>query len=448
MSRFTACALLVALLAVPAALAEDSSFDFQAGINLGTDVIPDPDSPTGTSSWTRLGFQPDLSFGDFGIGIDLSVRFKLYPDPDTAISIYPGDWIPDYQGNGKNFLDLYLPKFMYVRYREKGDPLYAKLGSIDDLTLGDGFIVGGYSNMLFMPEYRVFGLEAGIDGTLFGFPFVGFEFLTGNVARLDVIGGRFFVRPLAASGIPIVEAMQVGLTGVIDRAPYLYDTTPGTIDSVVVYGADVFAPIYGSGIFSLAAFTDFVVQPQGRWGYMLGAGGKLLGLFTYGAQLRVMGPGFIPVYFDANYDVFRGVKADVMAAAPSGDAFAGWFATIGTTLLEEKIVFRAALDGPFSGIPALATENPADYPHLKGAFRLAEGILGGFSFDASYDKYFLGKAESFWKDLVSPEDAVIGAAVNYHTGAAVISLIYNLTYNPEAPNGFDITSSLSSSIKF
>ncbi|HRY72043.1 MAG TPA: hypothetical protein P5165_02365, partial [Spirochaetia bacterium] len=79
-------------------------FAFKAGISLGTDVLlTGPDdldgNPTG-EAWTKLGFQPDLSFGKFGIGIDLTLRFKLYPSPDEAIEVYPGDWVPDYQDNG------------------------------------------------------------------------------------------------------------------------------------------------------------------------------------------------------------------------------------------------------------------------------------------------------------------------------------------------------------
>ena len=79
---------------------------------------------------------------------------------------------------------------------------------------------------------------------------------------------------------------------------------------------------------------------------------------------------------------------------------------------------------------------------------MAEGVLGGFYVSGSYDKYFLGKENGFFADLVDPSDAVITAAVNYKTGAAVFTLLYNLAYNPENPNGFDVTSSLQSSIQF
>ena len=77
---------------------------------------------------------------------------------------------------------------------------------------------------------------------------------------------------------------------------------------------------------------------------------------------------------------------------------------------------------------------------------VGEGFLGGFSFDASYEKYFLGRDDGFFQDLVSPYDAVITAQINYHTGAAVLSLLYNLKYT--GAGEYEVTSSLQSSIKF
>ena len=53
---------------------DDGGFDFQAGISLGTDVLID--SPGNPETWNSLGFQPDLSFGNFGIGFDLTIQLQ------------------------------------------------------------------------------------------------------------------------------------------------------------------------------------------------------------------------------------------------------------------------------------------------------------------------------------------------------------------------------------
>ncbi len=439
--------LMIAALCLLATMmfAEDSAKpEFQAGISLGTDVlINDGVSET----WNSLGFQPDLAIGPFGVGLDLTMRFKLMPTPETALEVYPGDWIPE---EGKNILDLYLPKIMYVRYGFRGDPLFAKLGSIDDLTLGNGFIVGEYSNTRFLPTQRITGLDVGVDGALFKFPYVGLELLTGNLARLDVLGGRLFVRPLVGMEIPIIKNLQIGATIATDRDPGLYSGE--TLEAQTVFGADLFLPLISSQLFPLATFAEMAFEPNNSSGFMLGAGGRLIGLITYAAQLRILGAGFSPVYFDANYDLFRSEKAKLMTTDVPADAegFAGWLAKAGASLFEDKLYFSVSVDGPFNANPdpASLTPNSAEYPHLRGVIGMAEGVLGGFFVSGAYDKYFLGKETGFFADLIDPSDAVITAALNYKTGAAVFTLLYNLSYNPAAVNGFDVTSSLQSSIKF
>jgi len=446
MMFFTAICIMFA----PVAFAdeEDSGgFGFQAGISLGTDVLVVDDLGT-TETWNSLGFQPDLSLGNFGIGFDMTVHFKLMPDTNTTVEIYPGDWVPDYEGSGKNVLDLYLPKVMYLRYGFRGDPLYAKLGSIEDLTLGNGFIVGEYANTRFLPGQRVFGLDVGLDGALFGFPYVGIELLTGNLARFDVFGGRLFVRPLISTGLPILENLQVGGTIAMDRGVAGL-ASDETFDPLAVYGADMFLPLLTGKAFPLAVFTEVAFEPNDSAGAMIGAGGRLVSVITYGAQLRFLGAGFTPVYFDANYDLFRKEKSELMDAPVTGDGFVGWLATAGASLFGDALFFKVSVDGPFKETPAVAATNPnsADYPHLRGVIGMADDLLGGFFVSGSYDKYFIGKDGGFFDDLVDPNDAVISAAFNYKTGAAVFTLLYNLNYN-SLTGGYDVTSSLQSSIKF
>lgn len=450
--------ILVAVLGIAAAFAfaeegsaeaTQSKFDFSAGIGLGTDVLP---SGTGGASeaWTRLAFKPDFSFGKIGIGLDLSLRFKLYPNESDAIAVYGGDWIPDYEGNGKTFLDVYLPKFLYVRYGLKAsDPLFVKLGSIDDLSLGDGFIMSEYSNMKFMPETRFFGLDLGLDGQLFQFPYVGFELVTGNLASFDVMGARVYGRPLIDLSTPIIKGLQVGATVVLDKNAYRYDSSKAGVeaDPLAVYGADLYLPILTGKVFPLAAFSDLAFEPNHSVGAMVGAGGRLISLISYGAQLRLLEDGFIPSYFDSNYDLYRSAKYDYMSSSNSdGSFYAGWYGSLGCNLLEDKLVFRASLDGPFHVQPALASDAQADYPHAKAIFRFGKGLIGGFFADASYEKYFIGRQAAFFADLVDPADAVIGMALNYQTGASVLTLNYDAKWNSDESR-FVVTSSLEASMQ-
>jgi hypothetical protein len=454
MLRKTLAALALALIAF-AGFAEGTqenpgAFAFSAGLNLGTDVIAAVDGTTET--WTKLAFQPDLAFGKIGVGIDLTVHFKLYPTNDQAIEFYPGDWVPDYNGNGKNFFDLYLPKILYVRYGLKGaDPFFVKLGSMNDLSLGNGFIMDDYSNMNFMPATRIFGLDIGLDGQLFNFPYVGLELVTGNLAKLDLVGGRLFARPLIGTEIPIVKNMQVGATVVADNVPDAYAATAHDAKPLAVYGMDVVVPILGGKVFPLAAFSEMAFEPNKSMGAMLGAGGRLFGFITYGAQLRFLQDGFIPSYFDTGYDIYRAAKFDYMQDSTGGSFKAGWYATLGFSLLDDKIALSARMDGPFTAVPGVATSYQGDYPHAKAVLKLAEGLLGGFYFDARYEKYYIGKVAGFFSDLVDPTDAIVGLDINYKTGASVLTLAYNAKWDPSLNSGsgkWVVTSSITASMKF
>jgi len=106
-------------------------------------------------------------------------------------------------------------------------------------------------------------------------------------------------------------------------------------------------------------------------------------------------------------------------------------------------VFSANVDGPFGEVQG---DDTVTQPHLLATLLVEEGLLGGFSVEASYDK----KGIADLADLLSPEDAVIGARVNYRIENATISLVYDLKYDPLAdPTAGDpwtITSKIESAI--
>ena len=91
---------------------------------------------------------------------------------------------------------------------------------------------------------------------------------------------------------------------------------------------------------------------------MLGFGGRLIRIFTYGAQIRFVGDNFVPVYFDSTYDLSRAERYALTEGALSSPGYIGWFATIGTSLLNDSIVFKASLEGPFGEVDGQRAELP------------------------------------------------------------------------------------------
>jgi len=180
---------------------------------------------------------------------------------------------------------------------------------------------------------------------------------------------------------------------------------------------------------------------------MLGFGGKLISLITYGAQARFIGDGFVPNYFDNTYELFK-IDYYKNIERISGDpppGYIGWLATLGLEV-EGLFDFAVVLEGPFGEVEPENIDNAANYPHLTGTFTLAEDVIPGIkglSADAIYDKSFLRT----FGDLIDPEGAFIQAKLNYKLAPAVISFLYQLTYS-SATDEWDVSSGLETTITF
>jgi hypothetical protein len=394
--------LIITMLVLPAFSEEgaNSGFNFEMDIEIGAESINEEITEV---SYQMVSINPDFSFGKIGIGLDLTFHYR-FDDGNGNFDFREEDWTTN---SKRTLLDVYLPIFRYIRYGHKGDSLYGKIGSIEDGTLGNGFIMGNYSNTNFLPELRMTGLALDIDGSLFNFPYVGIETFAGNLAKMDVIGTRLYVRPLTSLGIPIIEDLQIGSTAAFDREPdSLFDftltgvTNPKTVS---IYGVDFKQPIIANNAISLALFGDLAFQAGSgttNAGGLLGVGGQLISFINYGLNALILGDNFVPFYFDSAYDLYREVKYDIYVGNAGISGYYGWLANLGFTFLD-----------------------------------------GMFVFNASYDKRNI----SDWKDLISQTDAVIGANINYKTGPAVITLGYDLRYVPE-DGSWNTTSKLSTSI--
>ncbi len=261
--RRLALIVLVTGLIAAAAFAEEggssgSKPSFGLGLGIGVQTFTDTIPPT---TYQSLSLSPDLALGKFGIGLAVTLNYRF---TGSGIEVRLKDWWPQSPDpvTFQSVAAIYLPKIKYVRWGEKGDPLFVKLGSIDDATLGNGFIVSNYANTLFLPEERHFGLNLDVDGSLFKFPFAGLETMVGDLAQFDVIGGRLYVRPLIGTSIPILKNLEFGGTVAADTKPYLYRVPAASAPAVVVFGGDVRLPIlYLENVFSLVTFADVASTP-------------------------------------------------------------------------------------------------------------------------------------------------------------------------------------------
>ncbi len=93
--------------------------------------------------YQQFGLRPDIPFGKFGVGLDLTFRF----DED-------GNFKDDEWDEGRDYID----KLYYLRYGLPGDPFYLRVGALDNVTLGYGLIMRRYANTIQYPEVKRIGI--------------------------------------------------------------------------------------------------------------------------------------------------------------------------------------------------------------------------------------------------------------------------------------------------
>ncbi len=153
-------------------------------------------------TYNQLRLQPELTLWKLGLGLDLDLLI------DGEGKLRQQDW--------NDWRDI-LSKVLFLRFADRSDSLYFRIGSIPDYTLGHGLIFDDYSNMLRYPEYKPLGGYLGLNTNSYGF---GFEVYTHDISKNEVIAARASLKPLQAIGVPILRNLKLGFNLGADRNPY------------------------------------------------------------------------------------------------------------------------------------------------------------------------------------------------------------------------------------
>lgn len=427
----------------------DSEFDLTGGIGVRTFRNPEatyePQQAQEPVALQSFRLFPEFTTGRFGIGLDITANYAFTGGPDgTAPEIRQEDWVPD---ENNSFAEIYIPKIRYMQWGERGASLYARLGRLDSASLGNGFIIGNYSNAQYLPDRPIAGfeLDAGVQSA--EFPYTAVEALVSNVAAFDILSARVSSRPLETTEIPALSDLELGLTFATDRVPEYYeqkgpenavatDLEHDYDEAVLIGGLDIQQPLVTRESSSLSVVADFARQ-RGASGGALGVDGRVLGNFDYSLHLRAAAEGFIPGYFDEAYDLYRPQYYSVYSGASDVPASTGWMARGGVSLLSDTLSLTVSTEGSF-GPPEPAetsTGSPhpaglARNPRLSGTLSLEEGMIPGLTMDAKYETRNITEA----RDIVTAENTGFSARVNYRTGPAVISFSHTLRYDPYSTN--------------
>ena len=255
-------------------------------------------------TYFMFAIRPELAMEPWGVGLDLRILWN-----DDGVRKEDFDELRDIA----NFI-------RYIRYGKKGQTVYTRLGVLDDTTLGYGLTVRRYSNGISTAFDKTFGMDVSLDGGL-----VGIEGFGNDIAIWRLFGGRVFLRPLNWSGIPVFDAMQIGVYAVKDRDPGI-GATPLT-----AYGADIGVPLIKSDVVSMTVFAETSMLDGRGSGYTApGITGKVL-MFDYKFEMRNYAANFIPSLFDWNYEGRRPINWTLPQYASTNPRVSGWLGEIGWT---------------------------------------------------------------------------------------------------------------------
>ncbi|MBU1600008.1 FecR family protein [bacterium] len=232
----------------------------------------------------QVGVLPELKFWKFGLGLDLSFYF------DKDGNIKKDDW-------------KVQNKILYLRYEEKEKGFYARIGALPEVTLGHGFIMNRYTNMLYYPSTKTIGIEACLNREKGRFG--GFSAVLPDVDEAKLVGGRVYGK---------LHWFNLGATCVLDTKPATKTT---------VYGVDVELPLP----FDIKLYGD--VAKIDKYGSGFAAPGLLAKIFgaDFRLEYRNMASDFIPAYFDTFYEDARMNK--IASLKSQGERIKGVFSGLG-----------------------------------------------------------------------------------------------------------------------
>ena len=369
-----------------------------------------------------LSLAPEVSFGKVGVGLDLNFYIS---SKDQSI----------------RWQELQYGRFIrYIRYGQKNEDLYARLGILDNTRLGHGFIMYLYKNS---PSHDARRIGAEFD---LNFGKYGFESMYSDFARSGVVGIRPYVKPLqytTLAKVPVIGGLEVGATWVTDFrsdskttrvnvTPSAVSGAPPTIaaandGSMNVIGADIGLPLLRIPTISSTFYTDYAKIISYGSGVALGletnfSGMGLLEIFTK-FERRYSGDNFMPNYFDSFYELDRVRLNDTMYISKAHQLDSvkspgwGYFADVTISILgtiDVRGMFQKLDNDPHSGMLHLGTSLGKMVPMV---------VL-----DAGYDKRNIQSG----KDLFTlDERSLLYVEVGYKPYPFMtVSTLYTWTFAP------------------
>ncbi len=284
-SNLSRTLLFILFLAIPMFAQESSSFGFIG--ELGGEKLNE-------TYWFSMSLKPEIGIGPIGFGLDLPFRVS------TAGEFRMEDW--------NSPTDIF-GHIRYLRLGYLGSAFYLKVGALDRVIFGHGFIMDNYYNTI-DENNRKTGILFKTDLKKYGG-----EFIYTNLGRPEIVGIRGFVRPIKfVADIPIVSNLEIGSSYLTD---FYVDTNPSTKGAIGFIGFDAGLPIIKFNMLSFVVYFDYAHMNNYGSGNALGARldfNFIMNLLNLSAKFerRSISSQFLPSYFDPFYEEQRFVKEEIV----------------------------------------------------------------------------------------------------------------------------------------
>ena len=338
--------------------------------------------------FVRFKLQPGINLGKIGFGLDFGLLYNISAEKgEERVLTESGETWDDISTL------LRALRLRYVRYGHLNESFYAWLGELSYVTIGHGFIMGGYSNY----ERRGLHLNLSTKNKK-----LGIETVINDLVNPTVFGGRIFVRPLQqeTGGIPVLKGLELGVTVLTDIKPSLIPEE----DSLMAAGADVGFPLIHNKSLRLDVYGDIAAlntkpspdaidETETPIGNALGIGVSF-SQATFKVECRNFGEGFQPTLFDYTYDAAKGIGPDFSGLAADddeGESRHGYLSLMAWRLFSKLDLLVTFED--------YTTTEPKLYAGITES-----GLFDRLSFGAFYVKRNIGEPDPGFPNEVGSED--------------------------------------------
>lgn len=361
--------------------------------------------------YTTFTIAPDIAIGNFGIGIYLQLLLDNNNDWKLRKVEYE-------DGPG------ILRAIRYIRYGQKYDPYYFRVGTLDRATMANGFLMWNYNNGSSYDKRKI-GLIADMD-----FGQLGFESMWSSVGTSNLRGFTVYVRPLKffEQTPPILDRLRFYTTYIRDSqvatGPALDST--GTLSAYSI-GADFMwldLPILKSTIY--ADYSKYVDYGGGKATGINVLFPEFIGILGVSARYekRFLDDQFIPSLFGPLYELNR--ELGILQRLQNAPKTEGYFGELAGHILN-----RIRLIGNYQRLNGVSHSGVL---HLEAS---APDLVPKFELRGYYDKSGI---ETFEDARTLDSQSVLTGEVGYQLNRfLLLTMIYRWYWleDPDNPGVFN-----------